>query len=138
MYYMKDPWNPTQEEIKRWAYDTGPISEEEKNMQDWELAVYGIKNIDLIISLVLDKECPKRKIFLGCLYVFVGDVIRREQKEEWDELEAILSKASHLKDTDIIDWVNRSKDLLAQPEKYEYKYWGLFSAYVYERHLKHD
>lgn len=130
---MIDPWNPTKEEISKWAYSNELIPD-----QDWELAVYDIDNIDLIIKLACDIECKHREFFLGCLYVFTGDIIDSKDNDEIIKLKSILLKASRQVDPEIVEWVARSSELIAHPEKYSYKYWGLDSAYVYKWRLKHD
>jgi hypothetical protein len=127
MYEMKfkDEWNPTKEEIEKWAFDTQAYG-----IQDWELAVYDVKNIDLILGLATDKTCPKRKFFLRCLYVFVGDTVRRNRKKEIDELNEILLKANRYEVEIIKKWIERSRELLLNPESYDYKFWGLSSEYA--------
>ena len=55
---FSDPWNPTEEEIVKWAYNREKVP-----IQDWELAVNSIENIEMIISFVEDVNCPKRRFF---------------------------------------------------------------------------
>lgn len=130
---MIDPWNPTQEEIKEWAYDKNAVCE-----QDWELAVYDFENIDLILELVNDKKCPKRRFFLGCLYVFSGDIVRRGRNLEIDKLRIIIEKASKYTEAWIVNWTKRTSILLSDPSNYSYEYWGLGSKYVIEESRKID
>ena len=54
---FKDGWNPTQKEIKKWAYSDESISE-----QDWELAVANFENIPMICTFV-DDERYKQSAF---------------------------------------------------------------------------
>lgn len=122
---FKDIWNPTQEEIMLWAFD-----KDSDNVQDWELAVSSIENIDLFINLVIDKACPKRYFFIRCLYVLVGDTVRGNRDDELSELDTILLKSSNVSDSIIERWVQRSRDLLFNPDSYDYKLWGLSSEYA--------
>lgn len=122
---MIDPWNPTQEEIKEWAYDKNAVCE-----QDWELAVYDFKNIDLILEIVNDKNCPKRRFFLRCLYVFSGDIVRCGRELEIQKLRIAIEKASIFTEVWIVNWVKRTLNLLSDPSRYSYEYWGLHSKYA--------
>ncbi|WP_085994308.1 hypothetical protein [Oceanobacillus senegalensis] len=44
---FQDVWNPTQEEIKKWAYSEADIPE-----QDWELTISSFENIPMICASI--------------------------------------------------------------------------------------
>lgn len=52
---IQHAWNPTQEEIKIWAY-----CDEQIPSQDWELAVNNVENIPMICSFIDDDKCQKK------------------------------------------------------------------------------
>jgi hypothetical protein len=69
--FFKDPWNPTKEEIEKWAYGNYFTPD-----QDWELAV--MDDPFLILKLALDQNCPNRKFFLRALAIFIEDEIKKQ------------------------------------------------------------
>ncbi|MBQ4898762.1 hypothetical protein KB559_07925 [Paenibacillus sp. Marseille-P2973] len=120
-------WNPTAEEIRIWAYSDALIPE-----QDWELAVNSFENIPMICSFVDDEECKHISFFLSCLYVFTGDFVRSRKNEEYNDLIELLNSIEVIaKSEELKDWIKRSKDLILNPDKYDYRFWGLGSEYVY-------
>lgn len=125
---FKDAWNPSPQEIKKWAYGNWKIPE-----QDWELAIYSFENIPMICSLVEDENCKRnRRFFLSTLYVFSGDIVRGGIIEEIDKLSMLLKKLDNtIKSKELKSWINHSKSLINNPESYNYTYWGLGSKYVY-------
>ncbi|MFV8170899.1 hypothetical protein [Mycolicibacterium peregrinum] len=62
-----DVVNPTPEEIRAWAY--GGAFEP---MQDWDLVIAGIDNVELLLELIGDRECPARDYLLDSLYCLFG------------------------------------------------------------------
>ncbi|MGG0937058.1 hypothetical protein ABHN11_13220 [Brevibacillus centrosporus] len=120
-------WNPNQDDIKSWAYSDSRIPE-----QDWELAVINFPNIPMICGLVDDPKCKHTRFFLGCLYVFVGDVVRSQNEQDIHQLTVILKRVTDsLKNENLTTWVQRSLQLIQNPKLYNYEYWGLGSKYVY-------
>lgn len=125
--HMKDPWNPSLDEIRSWAYSSALIPD-----QDWELAVVDKPESQrLCLVLAADPACPHRQFFLGCLYVFTGDTISDKESHPLEELTDLLELAAPYSDVNIRAWVERSKALLLDPSGYTYAYWGLGSKYVY-------
>ena len=124
---FKDVWNPTQKEIKKWAYSDESISE-----QDWELAVANFENIPMICTFVDDERCKQTSFFLSALYVFTGDIIRIGDSERIEKLSQLLKKIEGTAKSEKLKlWIKRSQYIINHPEQYDYKYWGLGSSYVY-------
>lgn len=120
-------WNPTQEEIKIWAYSDGLAPE-----QDWELAVNSFENIPMICRFIDDEKCKHIPFFLSCLYVFTGDIVRSVEADVIKELITLLDQAgTSAKSDELKNWIDRSKHLIQHPEDYDYNHWGLGSKYVY-------
>lgn len=125
---FKDAWNPTQREIKRWAYRNRSIP-----VQDWALAVALFENIPMICTFVDDKQCKHTSFFLSALYVFTGDEIRRGDSERIEKLSQLLKTIEGTtKSKKLKLWIERSQHIIEHPEQYDYKYWGLGSSYAYE------
>lgn len=131
---FKDAWNPTQEEIKAWAYDAEAYAPE----QDFELAVAETQNIPMICGFVNDESCPKRKFFLSSLYVYTGDIVRSKNEKAIHDLTQLLNtQAQTAGNTQpLADWLSRSAHLIRQPESYTYEFWGMGSQYVYPKEVK--
>ena len=127
---MKDPWNPSSEKIRNWAYSDELIPD-----QDWELAVVDTpENQRLCLTLAADLGCPKRQFFLGCLYVFTGDTITDKVPHPIEELNDLLQRAAYFTSSEEIRlWRERSIALIQHPGNYTYEYWGLYSRFVYDR-----
>ena len=114
---FKNPYNPSYEEIKNWAYSENAI----EPVQDWDIIVEWEKYPDLIIELVADKNCPTNKYFLGILYVLTGKVVRDSNtKIPLDKLFEIGQKNGKYS---VYTWIKNSKDLLKNPEKFKYDDW---------------
>lgn len=122
---MNDHWNPTKKDIQEWAYSNQSVPD-----QDWELAVYDYENMDMILEFVDDIYCPKRLFFLGCLYVFTGDIIRKNSEIELKNLQSVIRSATKYSNVLIKDWIERSNALISHPENYSYEFWGLNSKYI--------
>ena len=127
---FRDAWNPTHEEVVRWAYTPNVFTPD----QDFELAV--IQNPDLhnlILQCVGDEECPHRYFFLGCLYVLVGDAVR----SNWTTFSRaiitnLIKKGQQALDPEIRKWAERAEKLISDPAAYSYDQWGLGSSYISE------
>lgn len=123
---LKDPWNPTQEEILKWAQDKEAICE-----QDWELAIASFENFELMVNLANDINLEKRYFFLSCLYVFVGDIVRGNEEHELTLVKGLLNAISmDSNSNEITDWKIRSLRLIGHTEEYEYRYWGIGSEFA--------
>ncbi|KXH86723.1 hypothetical protein [Sporosarcina sp. HYO08] len=123
---FKDRWNPTPEEIKKWAYSTEDIPD-----QDWELAINSFGNIPMICTFIEDENCIHTSFFLCALYVFTGDLVRSGSSDEIRRLSMLLEELTGNYQSDTLnDWIQRSKYLIRNPESYDYAYWGLGSKYV--------
>lgn len=70
---MRNPYDPTAEEIERWAYDAAAS----EPVQDWDIiALRDAPYRPLAFKLVRDVACPKRVYFLHVLYLTAGDLLR--------------------------------------------------------------
>jgi hypothetical protein len=117
---FNDPVNPTQAEIKVWAYEKDALEPE----QDFDLYITNSENSTLLLDLASDKNCPSKNYFLRCLYLFVGDYIRTKGKTtSLEEIESILNDGNNSSDSRIQDWVMRSRELLVHPESFNYNLW---------------
>ncbi|GED34457.1 hypothetical protein BCE02nite_55980 [Brevibacillus centrosporus] len=79
-----------------------------------------------------DEKCKHTRFFLGCLYVFVGDIIRSQIERDIHQLAVLLKEiAKSARNENLDAWVQRSLQLIQNPQLYDYDYWGLGSKYVY-------
>jgi hypothetical protein len=117
--HFQDPWNPTADEVRAWAYDANATHE-----QDWELAVIRSGYDELLIELAADLSCPKAGFFLACLYLLVGDSVRSKGGSQSGlDLPALFERAESTADPELRLWVVRSRDLIRSPEKFDYDRW---------------
>jgi hypothetical protein len=124
---FNDAWNPTQDEIRAWAYTPNASHE-----QDWELAVNETENIPMICGFINDEKCQHKPFFLSSLYVYTGDIVRSKDEERILRLIKLLNEISDGQNTSpVLDWIIHSIHLVTHPEKYNYAHWGIGSAYVY-------
>jgi hypothetical protein len=65
--YFEDEVNPTDEELRRWAY-----SDAEEPCEDFDIVIADPAHLTVLTELVGDSSCPKRKYLLGSLYCLVG------------------------------------------------------------------
>jgi hypothetical protein len=117
--FFKDWANPTEEELRKWAY-----SDYYAPSEDFELMV--TENPSLTLEFAADENCPSNTFFLSSLYTWVGDAVRGKfaitpQKD----IEELLEKASMSTNDKIKKFVFNSVELIKNPELYEYDKWGL-------------
>lgn len=117
---MSDPFNPTHDEIKSWAYVDSSL----EPVQDWDLMITQDKNSRLLLELASDQNCPKKSYFLRCLYLYVGDYVRAKgTNPDIQNAKKLVEDAGNLTDPEIQRWVKRSKELLNHPETFNYNDW---------------
>lgn len=120
---MKEPWNATPEEIQEWAYDIESLIP----TQDWDLAITELESAPLILKLSIDPKVPKekRKFFLACLYLLVGETIFTSGTEHnLEGVRLFIEKSSSISDQAIQKWVSRSKELFNNPDLFDYNRWS--------------
>ncbi|MBC2606301.1 hypothetical protein [Pelagicoccus albus] len=118
---MKDPYNPTEDEIREWAFTD--ISVEPR--QDWDLMLSHLNRTRLYLELASNDQCPTSEYFLSLLYLIVGDAVRTDfQTKKKSEIEDLLEVAeTEFPKYFIHLWVTRSRELLLNPESFEYDEW---------------
>lgn len=116
---MKDSANPTREELIEWAF-----SEEMQPEQDFDLMVASEEHGDTMAELAADESCPKRRFFLACLYIFVGDAVRSKYMAHTKEFtEALVRKYEQSDSNALKTWAARSRSLMARPHEFDYDKW---------------
>jgi hypothetical protein len=107
--------------IRIWAFDLEATHE-----QDWDLILTGGGFDELLVDLAADLHCPTCGVFLGCLYLLVGDLVRSLGRTQTPEqLAALFARAERTDDPELRLWVARSRDLISHPEKFDYAKWCL-------------
>jgi hypothetical protein len=130
---FEDALNPTEEELRKWAYTDGAKYPDEMP-QDWDLCVAEFSRGLLLLRLASDVDCPKRKFFLSCLYLLVGECVRTSAgSAHVSDCARFLSRVEMPLPEDVAQWLSRSRELLRSPEQFNYNKWcwGGF-AYGYE------
>ena len=117
---MSNPWNPTPQEIRSWAYDADAADP----CQDWDLALSWLQDESVYLNLATDEACPKRRFFLSLLYLIVGDAVRTGFRTHRKQIVlGLIERGNEFSHPDIVAWQRRSRELIANPEKFEYGAW---------------
>jgi hypothetical protein len=129
---MRDPYNPTADELKSWAY----LPDAEEPEQDWDLiALRDSPYRHLIMEFAADRLCPNRRYFLHVLYLTAGDLYRATIRPEGERRRELLLFAEQLRSTGSF-WLQRLAEridgLLSGGENFEYELWCA-GKYAYDR-----
>ena len=117
---MKDPWNPSYDEIREWAYTPGAM----QPCQDWDLAIEWTAHERVLFELASDEACPARRFMLKVLYLIVGDAVRSNfHSENRPFIEGFIRRGTEYPHPDITRWQARSHELLRRPELFDYDQW---------------
>ncbi len=108
------------DEIRKWAYD--PALPEP--CQDWDLVLSWVQHERAYLELAVDGSCPKRRYFLGLIYLMVGDAVRTGFRNLARPLiEGFIDRGDEYTHPDIRQWQERSRELLKHPESFVYERW---------------
>lgn len=117
---MRDPYNPTQEEIRAWAASPEVL----EPVEDWALMISDEPYEQLYLELAADEDCPTRRYFLALLYLVVGDAVRSQFRgRSRDAVLDLLERGRAYPHPEIDAWRQRSAELLRHPETFEYYAW---------------
>jgi hypothetical protein len=117
---FQDPWNPTQDEVRAWAYDAETFEPD----QDWELSMSLDIHESVLLECAGDPNCPKQSFMLRVLYLNVGDAVRTGFKSTPREIvEGVLARADACPEPLIQLWLERSRELIAHPKQFKAAWW---------------
>jgi hypothetical protein len=117
---MHDPWNPSPDEIREWAYTPGAI----EPCQDWDLALARTRHERALLELTSDNACPARRFILSVLYSVVGDAVRTGfRSTPRPVIEGFVRRAGEYRHPDLARWQARSEEVLRRPETLDYNQW---------------
>jgi len=101
---MQNPWNPMPDEVRAWAYDPTALDP----CEDWDLALCWAQHERAYLELASDDSCPKRRYFLGVLYLMVGDAVRCGfRSRPRPIIEGLIDRGSEYRHPDIKLWQAR-------------------------------
>jgi hypothetical protein len=116
---MRDPANPSAEDIRQWAADPDALCP----FEDWDLVITGSGFEDLFLELVEDVTCPQADFFLHCLYLWVYQTVCGNGPRE--DLERHLAWAEASAEPALRQWARRSRALIADPRRADrHLWWG--------------
>lgn len=117
---MHDPWNPTEAEVRDWAYQPGAMEPE----QDWHLALSDTGFEARYLDFVADPACPNSDYFLWVLYLIVGDAVRTGYRTHSAEnVEVLLERGLATGNPELALWAESSRELMRRPETFDYDLW---------------
>ena len=106
---MKDPANPTSDEIEEWARTPGAMYP----MEDWDLIIADDENAVVFSRLAADPSCVNRGAILNFLYVYTGQVIRGGARaNEVANLQMLIERANAADLDDVRLWAKRATTAL--------------------------
>lgn len=128
---MIDPWNPTIEELQKWAFNGEDIL-----VQDFELVVGRLAFADLILALAADDNCAMQSFFLHCAYFIIGNAIRSDfHTERKEDVIAFIGKAEASGNAYLLTFAQQAKELMQDHTKFDYHQWcyGRLAYVQFER-----
>ena len=105
--------------ITKWAYQKSKL----RSIPEGDELITTIENADLLLTLVLDQNCPQRASILKCLYSLVGTSASKHVDMDIAKINVLLDKAKSSSDQVILNWVNRSRIILRDLKKFDYVEW---------------
>jgi hypothetical protein len=125
MSTFRDISNPTDEEIRSWAYSSGGDYPAEMT-QDWDLIVAEYHRVALIAELANDPGCESRAFFLSCLYLLSGQCVRYSDRIDHPNIQRIKDLIDSQRGAfgrSLAEWADRSLRLFEHPETFDYNHW---------------
>lgn len=133
---MRDPFNPTRDEIRAWAADKDAHEPD----QDWDLHLARLGEYDLYVELAGSDDCPNWGYFLRLLYFIVGDAVRSDyQTLSRESLEDVLALTVHIPRFRFHQLRQRAAELMSDPGSFDYHQWcrgGLIADETTESHRR--
>ena len=100
-----DEVNPTDAEMRRWAYSGAP-----EPFEDFDIIVADPEHLTTLLDLVADRACPQRRYLLGSLYCLIGHSDLTDRRI-LTGIEAALTSG----DPWLTHWASRARPLLDSP-----------------------
>lgn len=117
---MHDPWNPSPDEIREWAYDADALAP----CEDFDLALQWTRHEKALFECASDGRCPKQDFFLRVLYLIVGDAARTGYRSTpLPIVEGFIKRGDEYRNPAIQTWQHRSRELIKNPKHFEYEAW---------------
>ena len=117
---MRDPWNPTPDEVRAWAYTPDAL----EPCEDWHLALVWSRPEKALLEIASDESCPARHYVLSVLYLIVGDAVRSDFRTTARPIvEGFIARGDGYNHADIRRCQVRSRELLANPDSFDYDLW---------------
>jgi hypothetical protein len=117
---MHDPWNPSPDEVREWAYDADAM----EPWQDFDLALEWTRHEKALFECASDDTCPKQGFFLRVLYLTVGDAVRSNYRSAARPLiEGFIKRGDEHPHPGIQVWQQRSRELMKHPDQFNYEAW---------------
>ena len=79
--------------ITKWAYQKSKL----RSIPEWDELITTIENADLLLTLVLDQNCPQRASILKCLYSLVGTSASKHVDMDIAKINLLLYKTKSWK-----------------------------------------
>ncbi|WMS86594.1 hypothetical protein [Pleionea litopenaei] len=116
---VRNPSNPTVEEIKEWAY-----SDEVEPHQEWELFLLWKGEFIDYLKFASDINCPKESFFLDLLYYWIWRIaVERANENEVESFKEVFEKAESINTPYVRLWLQRSQELLAGTREVDESSW---------------
>lgn len=117
---MRDPWNPSPDEIRTWAYD----ADASEPCEDFDLALEWTRHEKVLLKCASDGNCPKQDFFVRILYLIVGDAVRTTfVSTSRSAIEDFVARGDDFHGPEIRAWQQRSRELIQHPDRFDYESW---------------
>ncbi|MEM6333667.1 MAG: hypothetical protein AAF823_10055 [Planctomycetota bacterium] len=126
-----DPWNPTEDELRQWAY----TNDASYPAEDWELVLTDTPEFqEAVLEFASDDHCPQKRYFLAVLYLIVGEEVRRQIQagatsrntidlSPGQTLTRLINKGDRYPSPSIQQWQERTRSLAADLSSFDYDEW---------------
>ncbi len=108
-----DPWNPTSEEIRGWAY-RGAL----EPVQDWQIIIAELDHLPMLLDCLDDPACPSRPYLLSSLYCLAGHLDRTDPRL----LEGV-ARAERSEQRWLTVWAGRVRKIISDPASFDHSDW---------------
>ena len=120
MTTMHNPWNPSPDEIRQWAY----TADAPDPCQDWDLALLWSGHEKALLDCAADDGCPNRVRVLGILYLIIGDAVRSDfSSRPRPIVDGLIDRGDEYQHPGIKLWQVRARALLRDPSSFDYEAW---------------
>jgi hypothetical protein len=115
--------DPRPDELRAWAYQPESVPLDVMP-EDWDLLIAGDDLAPTVFELAMDPQCPARRFFQHCMYIYAADSVRQNATgPRRRRLKRYVERAEEAGDEPMSVWAHNCRVLIDRPEIFEYAEW---------------